>query len=57
MLESYQQTDNGDLDSEKTAVIEELLMEVERLDKGCGIRNGMKIQVRPVEGGEKWVMT
>ena len=33
MLESYQQTDNGDLDSEKTAVIEELLMEVERLDK------------------------
>ena len=31
MLESYQQTDNSGLDSEKTAVIEELLNEVERL--------------------------
>jgi hypothetical protein len=34
MLESFHCTDNGDLDSEKTAVIQELLMEVERLEKG-----------------------
>jgi hypothetical protein len=33
MLESYQQTDNSNLDSEKTGVVEELLMEVERLEK------------------------
>jgi hypothetical protein len=31
MLESYQQTDSSHLDSEKTAVIAELLMDVERL--------------------------
>jgi hypothetical protein len=33
MLESYQQTDNSNLDSEKTAVIQELLMVVERLEE------------------------
>lgn len=33
MLESYQQTDNSDLDSEKTTAIQELLTEVERLEK------------------------
>lgn len=33
MLESYQQTDSSHLDTEKTAVIAELLMEVERLEE------------------------
>jgi hypothetical protein len=35
LVEAYHQTDNTELDSEKTAIIRELLMEVERLDGGC----------------------
>jgi hypothetical protein len=34
MLEAYRQTDNTELDSERTAIIQELLMEIERLDGG-----------------------
>ena len=35
LLESYQQTDNSELEAEKTAIIQELLIEVERLGGGC----------------------
>jgi hypothetical protein len=34
MLEACQQTDNSDLEAEKTAIIQELLMEVERMENG-----------------------
>jgi len=34
LVDACQQTDNGDLEAEKTAVIAELLAEVERLENG-----------------------
>jgi hypothetical protein len=42
LVEACQQTDNTDLDSEKTAVIEELLAEVEILEGliVTGVRDG-----------------
>ena len=38
MLESFGHTDNSDLDSEKTAVIAELLAEVEHVGNSGGTR-------------------
>lgn len=45
VAEACQQTDNSDLEAEKTAVIQELLAEVERLENGNagGLRGAAQV--------------